>query len=123
MDHVRVAYDIPNWKREWTLKFGSSEETEEMKKLYFFKKWPTVNVASEPDNIKWANLRYPLRARCCRQSIIWFIAVLLVFLSLIGIVIMKNETTVLRKKFKSDTVCPNNTTKEQAWMDHQLIAD
>lgn len=61
LDHVRIAYDIPWWKRMMIMKFGSEERKEKLKKLHFFKKWPTVHVASEPDNIKWANLRYPLR--------------------------------------------------------------
>ena len=66
LDHVRVAYNIPWWKRNFLLYFGTSEQKEELYKLYFFMKWPTVQVASEPDNIKWANLRYPLRQRCLR---------------------------------------------------------
>ena len=80
-------------------------------------------MASEPDNIKWANLKYPLKSRCCRQSFIWLIAVLLVFLCLVGIVIMKNKTVELKEKFKSDVVCPENVTKGEAWFDQQLDLD
>lgn len=61
LDYIRIAYDIPWWKRKWIMKFGSEEQKKKLLELHFFKKWPTVYVASNPDNIKWANLRYPLR--------------------------------------------------------------
>lgn len=118
LDYVRMAYDISWWRRNMIMRFGTSEQKEELLKLHFFKKWPTVHVASEPDNIKWANLRYSLKQRCCRQSIIWLVAAGLVFLSLIGIVVLKNESVKLKAKYKSDSVCPPSVTKYEAWFDH-----
>lgn len=61
-----------------------------------------------------------MKQRLCRQSILWIVASGLVFLSLIAIVIMKNQTVKLKASFKSDSVCPQNVTKFEAWSDHQL---
>ena len=88
-----------------------------MKKKHFFKRWPTIEVACEPDNIKWFNLGTNARSRRMRACLIWFIAILLICASLIGIVFMKEKTDELKKKFNTDFVCPDGVTKEVAWED------
>jgi hypothetical protein len=37
--------------------------------------------------------------------------------SLIGIVIMKDRTTQLKKKFNTEIICPTKTTMEEAYYD------
>jgi hypothetical protein len=93
------------------------KEYKEIRKKHIFEKWPKITTACEPDNIKWENLGYSQRSIRCRVGFVWLIAFALVFASLIGIVIMKNKTTELKKQFKMDLVCPSETTKEQAWED------
>jgi hypothetical protein len=87
---------------------------------HIFKKWPKISRACEPDNIKWENLGYSQKSVRCRMMIVWLIAFALVFISLIGIVLMKNKTTELKKEYKLDILCPLNTTKVEAWDDMQL---
>ena len=77
-------------------------------------------MACEPDNIKWENIGYSKRQRRCRAAIVWFIAILLIVASLIGIVIMKNKTTELKKEYKTDMPCPLDVSKSMAWNDEQL---
>jgi hypothetical protein len=36
-----------------------------------------------------------------------------------GIVIMKNETNELKKKYNTNILCPDNTTKIEAYFDQQ----
>jgi hypothetical protein len=103
--------------------FGScccSARQAELKKMHFFKKWPKINQASEPDNIKWENLGYSNKSRNTRSCILWLIAIVLIIASLIGIVIMKNRTTELKQEFKLNVPCPETVSKEQAWSDMQL---
>ena len=37
---------------------GCDKEYKDLKKKHFFKRWPKVSTACEPDNIKWENLGY-----------------------------------------------------------------
>jgi len=57
MEIVRRAYKVNSF--EYFIKmgcFGSiccKAEHKRMRAKHFFKKWPKVEVACEPDNIKW----------------------------------------------------------------------
>lgn len=110
MDHVFRAYKIGACKRCCIMKCGCccKQKQAELKKLHFFKRWPNIEVACEPDNIKWFNLGTNAAERRIRAGIIWLIAILLICASLIGIVIMKEKTDELKKKFNTDFVCPEN---------------
>jgi len=88
-----------------------------LKRKYFFRRWPKIGVACEPDNIKWFNLGTTAKSTRARIGIIWIIAIALIFASMIGIVIMKQETDQLKKQFNSDFICPDVTTKKMAWRD------
>lgn len=57
MEVVKRAYDVSYF--EYYIKmscFGScccEPEHKRMKRKHFFKKWPKIDEACEPDNIKW----------------------------------------------------------------------
>lgn len=92
--------------------FGSiccKEDQKRMRRLHFFKKWPKIEEACEPDNIKWTNLGYSAKYRRSMSCFVWFVAIFLIICSLIGIVIFKVQTTKLEEEFKSDVICPVNS--------------
>ena len=89
-----------------------NQKREEMEKKHLFKAWPVVEVACEPDNIKWENLGYSKNARRCRICFNWMIALILLIMSFVGIVILKIEVKKLKEKYNSDgLVCPKNIVK------------
>ena len=98
MDHVFNAYKVGRCKRCCIMRCGCccKEKQAELKKKHFFKRWPNIEVACEPDNIKWFNLGTNARSRRARAALIWFIAILLIIASLIGIVFMKEKTDELK---------------------------
>ena len=119
---VQNAYDVDCCKRRCTMCCGQcccKDKYAAMAKKHIFKKWPDIQVACAPDNIKWENLGYSARSRRCRMAFVWLIAFALVFGSLIGIVIMKDKTTELKKEFNLDMPCEQgldaNQAKLEAW--------
>jgi hypothetical protein len=124
---VQNAYDVDCCKRRCTICCGPyccKDKYEAMAKKHIFKKWPDIQVACAPDNIKWENLGYSARSRRCRMAFVWLIAFALVFGSLIGIVIMKDKTTELKEEFNLDMPCEQgldaSQTKLAAWEDMQI---
>lgn len=97
----------------------AKEQQKALKRKHLFKKWPEVTVACTPDNIKWENLGYGAKTRRTRACIVWLIAIVLVLASLIGIVIMKNELNELKEKYNTNIICPDSTTKVEAYFDQQ----
>ena len=91
-----------------------------LKAKHFFGAWPEISVAEDPDNIKWTNLGYTKNQRAIRVCILWLLALILIILSLTGIVIMKDYTTELKKKFNTEVVCPKELEKSLAWEDQAL---
>lgn len=93
MEMVKKAYDVNAF--EYYTKMGcfgglccKAEQTR-MRRKHFFKKWPKVDEACEPDNIKWQNLGYSAKYRRSMAILVWLIAIFLIVCSLIGIVIFK----------------------------------
>ena len=126
MKLVLDAYDEVGWcKRKCTMScFGScccAEEQKKLKKKHFFRKWLQVEEACLPDNIKWENLGTSARERRMRSCVNWTIAFILIVLSLIGIVIMKNYSMELKREFNTDIQCPKDSVllKEEAYYDQQ----
>jgi len=70
-------------------RFCKKQRTE-MKKLHVFKHYPLVAVACTPDNIKWENLGYGKISKMVRKYFNWFVALIMITVSLIGIIWMKN---------------------------------
>jgi hypothetical protein len=101
---VLDAYNINSCSRRCTMCCGCccKEKYSALAKKHIFKKWPNIQVACEPDNIRWENLGYSARTRRCRMGFVWLIAFALVFASLLGIVIMKDYTAELKEEFKLD---------------------
>ena len=122
---VMNAYKVGVCKRKCTMCCGCccKEQYDALAKKHLFKKWPEINVACAPDNIKWENLGYTARSRRCRIGFVWLVAFALVFASLIGIVIMKDRTTELKQKYKLDMPCEQMDDPDQAkilaWQDMQ----
>ena len=73
------------------------EKRDAMRKKHFFKKWPQLNIACDPDNIKWFNLGTTANERRLRAAVVWAVAFLLIIVSLVGIIIMKNKTIELKE--------------------------
>lgn len=110
MQLVKNAYNIGSFEY-WTKMscFADcccSSEKQRIKKLHFFKKWPRIEEAMEPDNIKWDNLGATAKYRRAMACMVWLIAIFLILCSLIGIVIFKVKTDELEKEFASDVICP-----------------
>jgi hypothetical protein len=122
IEPLKRAYNVGKCKRCCILSFGCccSQKHKELKRKYFFKQWPRITNACDPDNIKYENLGFSKKSRVCRISFVWLIAIIMLVLSLIGIVFMKNKTEELKKSFNTDVVCPKVTTKEEAYFDQQL---
>ena len=56
LDHIRNAYTVGKCDYFWTMRCGQfccADKKKAMLAKHFFKKWPKVTVACEPDNIKW----------------------------------------------------------------------
>jgi len=95
-----------------------------LKKKCIFKEWPEVEVADEPDNIKWENLGVSSISRRIRVCITWIIALILVLASLLLIMYIKDWAVELKAKSNSETViCPEKMSPERlqqlAWNDLQ----
>lgn len=123
LDYVLKAYSVSNFVKWFQMNQGSEKQKTQIMSRHFFKRWPTVAVAPEPDNIKWPNLKYTKNQRRCRSSVIWLIALLLTFFSMLAIVYMKDETIKLKRKFKTKPVCEPEITKRTAWLDINLPSD
>ena len=92
LQHVLDAYKVGFCDYYCTMKLGHiccSARHARMKKKHFFKKWPQLSVACDPDNIKWFNLGTNAKERRVRACIVWLVAISLVIVSLIGIIYMK----------------------------------
>jgi hypothetical protein len=115
METVKKAYSmgvIERWLK--TSCFGScccESDKKRIERLKFKGKWLKVVEACDPDNIKWQNLGYSGKYRRTMSCLVWLIAVVLILISLIGIVIFKEQTDRLEKKFASDVICPANSTE------------
>lgn len=123
VNYIDDAYRIGKCRRCCILKCSccyDKKVVESVKSKHFFGAWPEISVAEDPDNIKWTNLGYTKRQRAFRVCILWLLAVVLIILSLTGIVIMKDYTTELKKKFNQEIVCPKEVEKEDAWFDQAL---
>lgn len=115
MEAVRDAYKVGAFEY-WSKMscFGSlccKEDQRRLKRLHFFKKWPKVEEACEPDNIKWENLGYSAKYRRTMSCFVWAVAIFLIVCSLLGIVFFKVQTTKLEEEFKSDVICPANSNE------------
>jgi hypothetical protein len=129
MEIVKRAYEVGTFEK-W-VKMGClgscccSSEHRRLKKLHFFKKWPKIEDACEPDNIKWMNLGASAKYRRSLSCIVWCIAIFLIACSLIGIVIFKNKTDELEKEFTSNVICPVDSIdmKIEAYNDFILPID
>ena len=56
LDMVMKAYEVGACKRKCTMcccRCCCPKYRESLEKKHFFKKWPQLNKACEPDNIKW----------------------------------------------------------------------
>lgn len=113
LETVREAYNVGGFEYYSKMScFGSCccpSEQKRLKKLHFFKKWPKIELASEPDNIKWENLSSSAKYRRTMSCFVWGVAIFLIVCSLLGIVFFKVQTTKLEEKFKSDVICPVNS--------------
>jgi hypothetical protein len=91
LEVVKRAYDVNAWEYYTKMYFGCCIplENKRMRKKHFFMKWPKVEDACEPDNIKWQNLGFSARYRRSMSVIVWLIAIFLIICSLIGIIIFK----------------------------------
>jgi hypothetical protein len=59
LDMVLRAYDVGACKRRCVMcccRGCCPSYNESLEKKHFFKKWPNISKACEPDNIKWQNL-------------------------------------------------------------------
>mmetsp|Transcript_1780 Transcript_1780/g.3133 ORF Transcript_1780/g.3133 Transcript_1780/m.3133 type:complete len:347 (-) Transcript_1780:1353-2393(-) len=119
------AYDIGSFKFWLTMScFGDCccrRQKKSLMRKHLFKKWPQLEVAGEPDNIKWENLGYSGFERNLRSSISWLVALLLIAAALIGIVIFKEKTSELKEEFNTDITCPDDSLsfKEEAFNEFQ----
>ena len=66
-----------------------SQAKKRLRKKHIFGKWPGINVAGLPDNIKWENLGYTAKERRVRAAFSWLIALILIAISIVGIVVFK----------------------------------
>jgi len=117
IDYVKAAYKVSKCARCCAMScFGScccKKRQAELKKLHLFKKWLSVDEACEPDNIKWENLGHTAKSRNFRICFTWFIALVLILISLGGIVLFKDISSDLKKEYNTDsTICPGSSTKD-----------
>jgi len=112
LEHVLDAYKVGCCDRFFTMNLGCCcpERRAKLKKKHFFKRWPDLDVACDPDNIKWFNLGTTANDRRLRSLLVWIVAFLLIFASLVGIILMKNETIALKKEFSSTYACDGDIT-------------
>lgn len=68
LERVEKAYKI-NRMSKWCILKCCCFKTKkaEIKRKHFFKKWPSVSVSTNPDNIKWENLGYSGKSIFCRK--------------------------------------------------------
>lgn len=93
---------------------------EEVKKKHFFRQWPEISQACDPENIKWKNLGTDFRL--FRAAMVWIVALALVLVSLGGIVMLKNITKTYQSDFDLSSICPKKAvSKEKAWFDFQKL--
>lgn len=122
LDYIFHAYK-KNWlKRMCIVKFFSKlgcfkKEAAEYKRMYFFKQWPEIEVACEPDNIQWKNLSTSSFSRSVRVALMWVFAVFMLICSVTAIVFMKTKITELKEIYKTGITCEKGMEKYEAWKD------
>ena len=133
VDYILESYEEDDGccKRCCTMCCGGCccpEQKAALKKKYFFKKWPEVQRADDPDNIKWENLGVSSFSRRIRVCITWLIALCLILGTLLGIIFMKDWASELKENYSSNTViCPEGVDelrlKQLAWNDQHNPPD
>jgi len=97
----------------------------DFQRKHIFKNWPDISRACTPDNIKWEHLGYSRNSRRWRGCCTWFVAMILILLSIVGVILMKNKTVELKAQFNSNVVCPADSRsaafKKAAWADQQEV--
>jgi len=132
VDLILDSYDDDGCcNRCCVMSFGScfcENEKAALSKKHFFKTWPEVIRADEPDNIKWENLGVTKFSRRIRVCFTWLVAAGLILLSLIAILIMKDWASNLKENYSTNTViCPDKMEPERlkklAWNDQQNLPE
>ena len=73
---------IKKWRFCRKGKGTKDEEYINLKKMYFFKKWPNIELAGNPGNVHWTNIGVPSFERKIRISLSGITAFLALFVTL-----------------------------------------
>lgn len=93
------------------------EKRSELKRKHFFKIWPEVKIAVQPDFINWNNVGSTGKERFCWSLFSWSVAVLLMIIAIFLIVMFKSKRDSLKNEFGSGDSCPTDviSLKELAY--------
>jgi hypothetical protein len=113
------AYNISNGFRALAkfCKCCCSRRYKKIQNNYFYDRWVGSSYSGLPDEINWQNIKYTMKNRRIRKLVIWIIAIVLILAGILGVVYMKNQSDVLSKEFKTNIICPDKTSKLDAWLD------
>lgn len=128
---VKQSYARYDWTTRYAIlrcisKNKCNKQRQEILRKHFFMKYPSISSACDPDNINWENLSHGHIYRGIMKMINWVIAIVMIILSLLLVILLKQETMRLKKEFNTSIVCPkdsiSDTFKQIAWADQQKDA-
>ena len=91
-----------------------------MKKLYFFKRWPKIEVAVDPGNIIWENLGKSVLETKLRIGASWTAAVVVLIISILILASAKQWKSAINKLAGDSVICPSYMSKLEAQLDARL---
>lgn len=99
---------------------SAAEEKKDLKSLYFFKRWPKIDTASDPGNINWENLGKSYLETKLRIGASWAAATLALIVSLMLLAGGKQWISEVKKLAGDSVKCPSYMSKLEAHLDARL---
>lgn len=97
VDAIIKAYDQGACKRCCIRTCGSKEQKDLLNSKYIFKKWPVLDRAPLPEDIKWENLGYSSNNRRIRRCGVNFVAFILLLIALVVLAGVEVETDKMKE--------------------------
>ena len=94
---------------------------DDIKHKYLGKRWPSVEEAPDPTLIIWKNLGKGRIERCCRNLMIFIVAIILVILGFLSITKLYEVNDEYKaQKFSTAACGETEYDKKEAWEDYNL---
>lgn len=97
--------------------FNNTDLRDSIGAKHFFKRWPRIDSACEPDNIKWGNQNVTEFAIFLRSLFIKILSFIIIVACLVGVVTLKNMGDKITEQNSLDVVCSGLPSKAMAHAD------